>query len=105
MSSVAFRQESLRRVTSHRSFRIATKTKSTRSINNEENEVEEVPKSKWELWKEDYMHHALKLLGCIVFYVVCVWFYSSQLGWSVADCIYFITVSITTVGYGKEDMM
>lgn len=48
------------------------------------------------------MHHVLKLIGCAVFYFVCVWYYYNEsLGWSIVDCIYFITVSITTVGYGK----
>lgn len=46
--------------------------------------------------------HELQQLGTVfVFYLVGVLYYQhAEEDWSLADCIYFITVSITTVGYG-----
>ena len=49
-------------------------------------------------------HHAVvlqKILTVALFYLVGVLYYKSvEDGWTTADCLYFITVSITTVGYG-----
>lgn len=41
-----------------------------------------------------------RFLAIIMFYVIGVVFYSFHEEWSVSDTIYFITVSITTVGFG-----
>jgi hypothetical protein len=41
-----------------------------------------------------------KALTVALFYLIGVLYFQSAEGWSTADCIYFITVSITTVGYG-----
>lgn len=41
-----------------------------------------------------------KLITVALFYLVGVLYYSSVEDWTTADCFYFITVSITTVGYG-----
>lgn len=48
-------------------------------------------------------NHAIglqKILTVAVFYLVGVLYYNSSEGWNTADALYFITVSITTVGYG-----
>ena len=48
-----------------------------------------------------HRHNVQKLLLVIGFYVATVlWYYNEEHSWSVTDCIYFITVTITTVGYG-----
>lgn len=41
-----------------------------------------------------------KLLEIVAFYVACALFYSYVEGWSILDCVYFVTVTISTVGYG-----
>jgi hypothetical protein len=46
-----------------------------------------------------------KVLTVVLFYLVGVLYYKSSEGWTTADCIYFITVSITTVGYGVRANM
>lgn len=40
------------------------------------------------------------LVIVFVFYAVGVGYYNAVEGWSVEDCIYFLTVTISTVGYG-----
>lgn len=42
----------------------------------------------------------LPLLSVAVYLVSGIFFYSSEEGWSVVDCIYYCLVIITTVGYG-----
>lgn len=42
----------------------------------------------------------LKLFIVILYYVVGCIYYNANMEWDTLDCIYFITVSITTVGYG-----
>ena len=41
-----------------------------------------------------------RLFLCVAYYAIGVEFYHFWEGWSRSDCIYFITVSTTTVGYG-----
>jgi hypothetical protein len=41
---------------------------------------------------------AAELLKVFLFYLVGVLFYHFNMGWTVVDCIYFITVTITSVG-------
>ncbi len=41
-----------------------------------------------------------RLFLCVAYYVLGVEFYHFWEGWSRSDCVYFITVSTTTVGYG-----
>jgi hypothetical protein len=36
----------------------------------------------------------------LVVYVIGIFFYHNVEGWSYMDCAYFITVTITTIGYG-----
>ena len=42
----------------------------------------------------------IQILSVFLFYMAGVLFYHHNMGWNIIDCIYFITVSITTVGYG-----
>eukprot|EP01040_Poterioochromonas_malhamensis_P005873 gene5873-6315_t len=42
-----------------------------------------------------------RLLRFLSFYVVGVVFYSNYEGWSFQDCVYFITQTVTTLGYGN----
>lgn len=62
------------------------------------------------LWKlpvvafEFFRAHPLtfvELLTWFVYYCVGIAFYSSAEGWTVIECIYFITVSFSTIGYGQ----
>ena len=41
-----------------------------------------------------------KLVVVFLYYVVGCIYYNANMEWDALDCIYFITVSITTVGYG-----
>lgn len=41
-----------------------------------------------------------KLALVIVYYIVGVLFYNSYEDWDILTCVYFITISSTTVGYG-----
>ena len=41
-----------------------------------------------------------KLLTVVIFYIVGIFYYGNAEDWSVSECIYYTTVSITTVGYG-----
>jgi hypothetical protein len=47
-----------------------------------------------------YRSMLIQMLSVFVFYLVGVLFYHNNMGWNITDCIYYITVSITTVGYG-----
>jgi len=50
---------------------------------------------------QKFRDELFKLLTVLLFYTVGIFYYRSvEDGWSTADTIYFITVSITTVGYG-----
>jgi hypothetical protein len=42
----------------------------------------------------------LKILVIFLYYVIGCLYYNANMEWDALDCIYFITVSITTVGYG-----
>lgn len=47
--------------------------------------------------------HRKAILRCIfacVFYILVSVYYNQVEGWDVLDCVYYITVTITTVGYG-----
>lgn len=51
----------------------------------------------------DFKHSlsVFRKLGTVVlFYVLASVYYANVEGWSTTDCIYFLTVSISTVGYG-----
>lgn len=41
-----------------------------------------------------------KIVTVVVFYLLASIFYANVEGWNTTDCIYFITVTIATVGYG-----
>ena len=41
-----------------------------------------------------------KLCTVVLFYVLASVYYANVEGWDTTDCIYFLTVSISTVGYG-----
>jgi len=41
-----------------------------------------------------------KLCTVVLFYVLASVYYANVEGWTTTDCIYFLTVSISTVGYG-----
>lgn len=43
----------------------------------------------------------LYLGGLILYYVIGCGYYGTVEHWNITDCIYFITVSVTTVGYGQ----
>jgi len=45
-------------------------------------------------------HAVLKMLSILLFYILGVVFYRFSEGWSVLNCVYFVTISISTVGYG-----
>lgn len=40
------------------------------------------------------------LLVLLVVYIISVLFYRYQEGWNYLDCAYFVTMTITTIGYG-----
>ena len=40
-------------------------------------------------------------LGLILYYLIGCGYYSTVEHWNITDCIYFITVSVSTVGYGQ----
>lgn len=42
----------------------------------------------------------MKVAVVVLFYFICSVFYSRVEGWDFVECIYFITVTIATVGYG-----
>jgi hypothetical protein len=51
----------------------------------------------------DYVHTReviIKVSTVIAFYLFASIYYANVEGWSVQDCIYFLTVTISTVGYG-----
>jgi len=45
-----------------------------------------------------------KILGAalvlLVLYVISAIFYHYEEGWGYLDCVYFVTMTITTIGYG-----
>lgn len=41
-----------------------------------------------------------KLIVVFLYYIIGCIYYNANMEWDALDCIYFITVSITTVGYG-----
>lgn len=50
-------------------------------------------------------NHPMKVLGYLtgffLYYIIGVAYYATVEGWNYTDCIYFITVSVCTVGYGQ----
>ena len=51
--------------------------------------------------KHRKLTHAMKnIMKVFVFYLVCTLYYQSEEQWSVINSIYFLTMSITTVGFG-----
>lgn len=48
----------------------------------------------------EYRSPIQKLVFVVLFYILVSVYYNNVEGWDVEDCIYFITVTITTVGYG-----
>lgn len=44
--------------------------------------------------------YLLRCVAIIIFYGIGIGYYRSVEGWSVTNCIYFTTASVTTVGYG-----
>ena len=42
----------------------------------------------------------IKILSVILFYIIGVSVYSSTQGWDIINSIYFVTVTVSTVGYG-----
>jgi len=62
------------------------------------------------LWKgpvymfEFFRAHPLtfvELLAWFIYYIVGIVYYSNTEGWEIVECIYFITVSFSTIGYGQ----
>ena len=45
-------------------------------------------------------HQASKGIIVLIFYAICVAFYMTEEKWDLLKCIYFVTVTITTIGYG-----
>ena len=43
----------------------------------------------------------VELLTWFIYYIVGIIFYTSVEGWNTFECIYFITVSFSTIGYGQ----
>lgn len=72
-------------------------------LNIYEEEVEKVRwcgNTLWETWTL-YSFTTIRILGFFAFYVVGVFFYSYFEGWNRIDTIYFITQTVSTVGYGN----
>ena len=42
----------------------------------------------------------MKLIFFLVYFIIGVAFYNSTEGWNVLDCVYFISISVTTIGLG-----
>ena len=42
----------------------------------------------------------MKFIWLLIYYIVGIIFYHTNEGWDALDCIYYITVTTTTVGYG-----
>ena len=66
--------------------------------------------SKWMKLREDIIwfinyveqfENFNRTVAIIIFYIIGVVFYTSYEEWNIADTVYFITISITTVGFGK----
>jgi hypothetical protein len=45
-------------------------------------------------------HQASKGIIILIFYAICVAFYMTEEKWDLLKCIYFVTVTITTIVYG-----
>ena len=45
-------------------------------------------------------HQVSKFIIVFTFYLICVIFYMAEEKWDPLKCVYFITVTITTIGYG-----
>jgi hypothetical protein len=56
-------------------------------------------KSLFKSFFQDNYSALMQFFLVLVYYVIGVIFYHNNMGWNVLDCVYFITVSITTVGY------
>ena len=41
-----------------------------------------------------------RIIVVILYYIIGVTYYSNAEGWSTVDCVFFVTVSVSTVGYG-----
>lgn len=41
-----------------------------------------------------------RLLSVVIYYIVGVYYYHSTEDWTVIDSVYFVTVSVATIGYG-----
>lgn len=42
----------------------------------------------------------VRVVSVTVYYVIGVWFYHTTEDWTVIDSVYFVTVSVATIGYG-----
>ena len=51
------------------------------------------------IWTE-YHDPIKQILTVTIYYIVGCIYYGNVEGWNILDCCYFITVSVTTVGYG-----
>jgi len=71
-------------------------------------EIEPIEKVKWlgstikETW-DLYSFTVVRIFGFFAYYVVGVVFYNYFEGWNRLDSVYFITQTVSTVGYGTQD--
>jgi hypothetical protein len=56
------------------------------------------PKSKTLQYFQNWSPTTLKILVFLAYYVVGVIYYHHTEGWKILDCVYYITVTVTTVG-------
>lgn len=68
-------------------------------LNHEDIPAPVVWKLDWEVVKT-WNPTIIKMSIFIAYYFVGIVFYSTREGWNILDCIYYITVTVTTVGYG-----
>lgn len=59
--------------------------------------------SNWYVSVNDFMKSKFffKIMQFAIFYIIGTIFYTNEEGWNILDSVYFITVTITTVGYGN----